>query len=581
MTRLLPLSQAIALHVEPRLHLHFGSTPSRSNAAIRELARHFNGQQPELVFSATGFHSSAHTLALLGLGRRYIGCFFGDNYPVPRPNLLYQRLAAKPGVIEQWSLLDYVLALRAGALGHPYAVITSAGVSDLHADLKRAGRLFEVPDPGGGPHPLRLLTPIVPDITFVHAAVGTASGRALFCPPFGEGFAGALAARRGVIVTVEKLVDERQLDDFPELVPLPAANVLAIAEEPFGAHPQPLYVGARPGAGNGYADDFAGYERWREMALKPERFAEYRCRVLEAQDGQRAYLELVGSARLAELAEQERGAVAARSEARARPLASSVRSPLERAPTEVSPADRLVLLAARTIARRVVEGRHRAVLAGIGQSFSAARLAFLLLGRQADSVELLVETGISGFDARAAHPFLLSSANMAGAKRLSSIEENLGAVACGRHNRCLAVVGCAQADARGNLNSSFVAGKLLVGSGGAADLTVGAREVVVLCRSDRLVPRVEYVTSAGERVRALVTEDAVIERAGVTEPWELTCRALADRSASELAGAFPFTVRAQDDAPAFEPTAFELAALSELFTAPAATTRVEPGRAHA
>src|SRR6187402_1464838 len=289
MTRLLALSQAIALHVEAGMHLHFASTPSRSNAAVRELARHFNGQRPEFVFSATGFHSSAHTLALLGLGRRYIGCFFGDNSPAPRPNVLYQKLTAEPGVIEQWSLLEYVLALKAGALGHPYAVTTSAGRSDLHADLERAGRLFEVPDPRGGPDTLRLLTAIVPDITFVHAAVGTASGRALFCPPFGEGFAGALAARCGVIVTVDKLVDECELGDFPELVPLPAANVLAIAEEPFGAHPQPLYVGARVRSLDGYGDDFAGYEHWREMAQRPERFAEYRRRVLEAPDGQKAY----------------------------------------------------------------------------------------------------------------------------------------------------------------------------------------------------------------------------------------------------------------------------------------------------
>jgi acyl CoA:acetate/3-ketoacid CoA transferase beta subunit len=161
------------------------------------------------------------------------------------------------------------------------------------------------------------------------------------------------------------------------------------------------------------------------------------------------------------------------------------------------------------------------------------------------------------------------------------VEENLGVVACGRHNRCLAVVGCAQADAGGNLNSSMVLGKLLVGSGGAADLTAGAHEVVVLCRSDRLVPRVEYITSAGERVRAIVSEDAVIERAGVNEIWELTSRALAERSASELAAAFPFTVRARDDAPAFEPTAFELAALAQLFAESEPTARPEPGRAHA
>src|SRR3954447_2327025 len=117
--RLLPLARAVRLHVEPGMHLHFASTPSRSNAAVREVARAFLDRRPGFVLSSTGFHSSAHTLALLGLGRRYLSCFFGDNYPTPRPNALYRTLA-KEDALEHWSLLTYVLALRAAALGHPY-----------------------------------------------------------------------------------------------------------------------------------------------------------------------------------------------------------------------------------------------------------------------------------------------------------------------------------------------------------------------------------------------------------------------------------------------------------------------------
>ena len=69
--------------------------------------------------------SMCRSLALLGLGRRYIGCFFGDNYPTPRPNQLYQSLSDTGVALEHWSLLTYVLALRAGALGQPYAVTSS------------------------------------------------------------------------------------------------------------------------------------------------------------------------------------------------------------------------------------------------------------------------------------------------------------------------------------------------------------------------------------------------------------------------------------------------------------------------
>jgi len=551
------------------MHLHFASTPSRSNAAVREVARAFLDRRPEFVLSSTGFHSAAHTLALLGLGRRYIGCFFGDNYPAPRPNGLYRELA-RTDMLEQWSLLTYTLALRAGALGHPYAVTTSLGGTDLGAALARRGRLYEMADPAGGLEPVRLLTPIVPDVTFVHAAVGTPSGRALFSAPFGEGLHGALGATRGVIVTAEKLVDERELAGLSHLVPLPPARVLAISEEPFGAHPQPLYLGAEVCGVTGYGDDFAAYEAWRDFAERPELFAAYRRAVLEASDGRRAYFDFVGAERLAALAS-----------APARPREPQPRAERpSRADRALGASERLVLLAARTISRRVMEAGHRSILAGIGQSFSAARIAMGLFGTSADAVELLVETGISGFDAQCAHPFLLSACNMAAAGRLTSVEENLGAVACGGQNRCLAVVGCAEADVRGNLNSSFVDGELIVGSGGASDLTACAREVVVLCKSDRLVSRVEFVTSPGDRVRAIVTEDGVLERIDTEHGWELTGYGLGTRSASELCAALPFDVSVREAAAATAVTECELRALANILSA-AAHGRAADGRAHA
>ena len=558
------------------MHLHFASSPSRSNASVREVARAFLAQRPGFVLSSTGFHSSAHTLALLGLGRRYLSCFFGDNYPSPRPNALYQTLE-RENALEHWSLLGYVLALRAGALGHPYAVTTSLGATDLGAALARAGRLFEVKDPAGGSEPVRLLTPIVPDVTFVHAALGTASGRALCTAPLGEGFHGALAARRGVIVTVERIVDESELDAFSHLVPLPATRVLAIAEEPYGAHPQPLYVGAEVPAA-GYADDFAAYEEWRERAQRPELFAQYRRAVLEAEDGRAAYLEFIGAARLEALKLPTRRA--SPSDRPTLPLGPRPATAARRAPRPLAAPERLVLLAARTIAQRVAAARHHAILAGIGQSFAAARVALLLAGPEPD-VELLVETGISGFDAQSAHPFLLSARNMLGARRLSSVEDNLGAIACGAPNSCLAVVGCAEADQDGNLNSSVVGGALIVGSGGASDLAANAREVVVLCRSERLVSRVEFVTSPGERVRAIVTEDGVLERSDKGAAWELTSVGLGARAAADVAAALPFPVRVRADSRAAAPTEAELDALAEVLPDTSAAPTGEREGAHA
>jgi acyl CoA:acetate/3-ketoacid CoA transferase alpha subunit len=572
MTASLTLQVAIARHVTPGMHLHFSSTPSRSNASIRELARAFTGKNPGFVFSMSGFHSSAHTLALLGLGQRYIGCFFGDNYPTPRPSPLYQALE-DGGELEHWSLLSYVLALRAGALGHPYAITSSLAGTALGARLAKAGRYFQVPDPRRPDQKVGLVSALVPDITFLHAPIGTVSGRAAFTAPYGEGLHAALAARKGSIVTVERLVDDATLDESAHLVQLPRDRVLAVAEEPFGAHPQPLHV-ATPLAGiRGYSDDFLAYARWRELAREPALFGEYRRTVLEATDGAAAYRRHVGEGTLHALTTRPDRRVESRGPRRTPPCDES--KPL-------SPPERLLLLAARAIRRRLFERGHRAMLASIGQAFTAARLSLLVPGPDVEPVELMIETGMAGFDPAGMHPFLLAAANAAVARRLSSIEDNLGMLACGGANRCLAVIGCAEADAQGNVNSSVARGKLLVGSGGASDLCSNAAEVVVLCRADRLVERVEFVTSPGKRVLTVVTEDAVLERSAEGAAWRLSHASLSGRPTSELLSAVPFAVKPPEaGAAAPPPSTLERALLAQLLSGSAGAPELRRSPVHA
>ena len=76
-------------------------------------------------------------------------------------------------------------------------------------------------------------------------------------PPLLEGVWGALAARRGAIVTVEKVVDD--LRPWSHLVRIPAHRVLAVCEAPMGAHPGGLYAGDLPV--DGYGED---YDFWVE-----------------------------------------------------------------------------------------------------------------------------------------------------------------------------------------------------------------------------------------------------------------------------------------------------------------------------
>lgn len=555
MTKLRELPDAIDEFVRPRMHLNFASTPSRSNAAVRALARRFRGTDPGFCLSATGFHSTLHLLARLRLARRYVACFFGDNYPTPKPNPLYQQLLDEGATIEHWSLWTYVSALRAAAFGHPYAVTNSLAGTSLGDSLARAGQFLELPDPREPGRTLGLVSPLVPDIAFLHAPTGDAAGNVVFTPPYGEGFYGALAARDGVIVTVDRLLPPGAAHTMPHWVPLPAHRVLAVCEEPFGAHPQPLCGVPSLGLPS-YEDDFEHYKRWRRIAADDTAFDDFVRRVLDAPDARAAYREFVGEARLADLARRATIPPAPPREQAESPRAPAAIVRPERAWDELDAHERAIVLGARWLSTRVRTARYRSILAGIGQSFAGARLARLLLEDDPD-VELMVETGFTGFDARLAHPFLLSHANVRLAARLTSVDSVLGALTCGATNACIGAIGAAQVDETGNVNSTRVDGALLVGSGGANDIAASAREVVVFSRLDRhrLVPRVEYVTSVGRNVRAVVTEECVFERDGAHAPWhvrelvrgELSLRALADRCtwafrlAPELSNAPPPT----------------------------------------
>jgi acyl CoA:acetate/3-ketoacid CoA transferase beta subunit len=96
---------------------------------------------------------------------------------------------------------------------------------------------------------------------------------------------------------------------------------------------------------------------------------------------------------------------------------------------------------------------------------------------------------------------------------------------CGADNACLGVIGAAQVDQHGNINSTRLAnGRLLVGSGGANDIASAAAEVVVLatCDRSRLLLGVDYITSAGRGVLRVVTDLCTFRRDAATDAtWSI------------------------------------------------------------
>lgn len=573
----LSLREAIEKWVRPGMHLHFASTPSRANAAILGLAQVYAGQDPRFVLSSTGFHSTAHLLALLKLGRRYIASFFGDNYPNPSPNALYQELD-RAGQLEHWSLLTYVQSFRAAALGQTWATTASLADSTLATELAQAGRYREL-DLGSAPaRGLAAVAAMQPDVVFLHAPAADASGRALFSPPYAEGFFAALAARVGVILTTERVVDAALLDRYVGWLPIPAHRVLACIEVPRGAHPQPLYLATAELSAWSYRDDFAAYRWWRRLSQQPALLDEFRAQVLARDDVWSAYLEYVGARQRVRPRHEVMPSAASNATATgvSSSSASNVETPAMPAKgcvatepsTHAKPAERSTILrdsgqpqqwlAARELYLRMLEGRFAAVLAGIGLAFGAARLArrMWIDGGGCTELELLVETGLCGLREDDEHPlddFLLSSRNYAAAARLGSVESVLGVQVTGAATRCLAIVGAGHVAPCGSWNSTRIGGRLLVGSGGAADIAIGADEVLLVTRWERLVSAVEYVTGPGRRVSRVVTERGVLrrdlpptesKRAGSgrkPQPWRLCATGLNGQELERLRGTCPWS----------------------------------------
>ncbi|GAC1352153.1 MAG: hypothetical protein NVSMB1_12170 [Polyangiales bacterium] len=580
-SKLQSLHDAIAAHVRPGMHINFASTPSRSNAAVLALSKQFRGRDPRFVISATGFHSLAHMLPILGLGRKYIACFMGDNYPVPRPNVLYQNLLAQGADIELWSLWSYVTALRAGAMGQQHALTSSLCGTTMGHDLAARGMFRELPPTSpqstAEPRTSGLVTAMRADVTFVHGLIGDEDGNVVFSPPHSEGFWGAIGAKVGVIATVERIVDRKTCHRFSDAMKIPPHRVLAVCEAPFGAHPQPLYAAARF-RHTGYIDDFAHYEKWRLLASSPTDFQLFEEQVLDSADIAQSYRDWVGPHRLQALADaakdiqqeidHRRGSTESGSKipvsteayssskwrVSARPGASLIATPradhsdppqsnrtmrddASGPPPPLGPTasmvssrpdaparanEILLVLAARAIVARVRARKYPVILAGIGHAFLAARMAKLWLEEVGIDVKVMVETGLFDLECGPqADEFLLSYRNTALARRHSGVEDILGTLTCGADNGCLGVIGAAQIDHHGNLNSTRVENKMLVGSGGANDIATSAAEVVVLtrCTKGRLVKAVDFVTSPGHAVRTVATDLCTFSRRSEGGDW--------------------------------------------------------------
>jgi acyl CoA:acetate/3-ketoacid CoA transferase beta subunit len=380
---------------------------------------------------------------------------------------------------------------------------TSLTGSDMAADLAAQGGYATATNPFSG-EDVGVIAPLAPDVTFVHGLAADTAGNVLVCPPYYDAKWAALAAKRAVIATVETIVSPETIRRHAALVQIPAERITCVCEMPLGGHPNSVPGDLVPEVG-GYTDDYDFLTDLRSAGATGEALDEWTAEWITGCPNHEAYLARLGSRRINELRGRARadgwqfelGELAA-----------------ERKGTPASEAERHVVLATRALTERLSSGNLDAILAGLGVSSLAAWMAAIRMRENGHPIPLMVEAGMYGYLPAPADPFLFNYRNMFSGSMLSDVATILGVMTGGPGNRSIGVLGAAQVDRAGNLNTSRLPNLLLTGSGGANDIASSASEVVVTIGESpkRLVEKVDFITSPGRAVRMVVTPSAVFER---------------------------------------------------------------------
>ncbi len=490
------LREAVTEHVRAGDTIHPIVGHTRWTAATREVVRQWWGRDPGFTLAMLSLSSLGALFFRGGLVRKVITGYSGDTFPNFTPNPWFARAYERGEVeVEHWSFLAFSQRLEAAARGLPAIVTRSIAGSSMEAN--EAFALAATPFGEVG-----LLAPLVPDVTLMHALVADREGNVVVHPPLLEGVWGALAARRGVVVTVEKIVDD--VRPWSDLVRIPAHRVLAVVECPMGAHPGGLYTGAVPVDGYGEDYDFWVEARAATRAGEAEYDAWIKHWVLDVES-QDEWVERLGADRVAAL--------------RAKADPESWRADAAAYPPDldapVNAWERAAVWGARHLAARVAATGADAVLAGAGVANLSAWLGVQLARDAGSEVKLTAEIGLWDYDATLGDPFVLNHRNFPTSTMLADAQAVLGTLVGGTGTTAIGCLGGAQVDRFGNINSTLIKPRpFLVGSGGGNDVASTATENVIVATltAQRTVADCSYVTSPGRHVQALVTDLALFEK---------------------------------------------------------------------
>ncbi len=507
------LEDAVRKYVHPKSFIHMGITCNLPMGLMFEITRQFWGTDAQLTLCGLGALANAiiplssnifHKNRLVA---KIIHAFTGDPYPGPAPSRIAQKVYKEKRVeLEEWSLLTLVLREFAGAQGMDFIEAKSIAGTSMTSQAPADYKLIEDPFTPG--KKVGVISALKPDLGIMHGLVADAHGNTIATSPYGEYFWGVLAAKE-IVVTVEKIVDTEYIRKYNDLVLIPGNRVAAVVEMPFGAHP--ACNRGHPEIDPGYAEDYDFIVDYRR-ATKPKEGDDWSPWkewldhwVLKSNP--KKYLADLGEERLSTLRN-----------VKTKPDYWIQRTkealPKIDFSTKYSPVEMMTVQAAREGVKTILDHKYETILAGVGFSNLAAWMAQKICHDQGYLVELVTEIGFYGYHARPGSPFIFDFSNLPSCKQSAGIYHTLGYLVSGTYSNNMGFLGAGQVDKNGNINSTLVGDMYLVGSGGAADVCRGSKEVLVCVNHHpmRLVEKVPYITGVGDHVQSVVTTYGVLEK---------------------------------------------------------------------
>ncbi|MBA3030941.1 MAG: hypothetical protein FP816_19305 [Desulfobacteraceae bacterium] len=516
--KVVDLKTAIATYVQEGMSLFITRS---AEAAVSEIIRQFWERRSAFTLMM-GLPGGAQAMALIhrGLAKKLIFTTCADLYPSPSPNPIIQRAYRHKTVeFENWSVLTFTQALMAGALNLPFMPTLSISGSEMAEENKHA--FTEINDPFEG-QKIGVVKRMNPDVALYHGWAADAAGNTILAP-YGDDREWGAKASSKVVVTVERIVSTEFIREHSNLVKIPAYMVDAVCLAPFGAHPRAMNNRGLPEF-DAYDVDVPFLQEFREAGKKEETLDQWiKEWVLDCDSHEKRLIKL-GAERIYRLKGK-----AAKENWPIRFIQVKEQAAKPKAYNETEFA---IVAASKKIQDIFIQGGFKAIFAGIGLGGLASWLAYYDLKEKGREI-YMVGAGI-GFDPRPADPLMSSSGNIATSRMLTDAVDIHGVCIGGIRKACLGILGAAQIDKSGNINSSKVSATTYIGgAGGGNDIANGAAEVVVITKQkkDRFLDQVTYVTCAGAKVSTVISHLGILEK-NVTE-LELTTVFAVDGSTEE------------------------------------------------